>query len=49
MHSPVPISKDKRQDGAGESGGYLNVKLDDAAIKTFFSDKSLAKAKCPDL
>ncbi len=24
MHSPVPISKDKRQDGAGESGGYLN-------------------------
>lgn len=23
MHSPVHISKDKRQDGAGESGGYL--------------------------
>ena len=23
MHSPIPISKDKRQDGAGESRGYL--------------------------
>ena len=25
MHSPIPISKDKRQDGAGESGGYLST------------------------